>query len=242
VTGNMRLLGSSDGRSWVLSAGSAQPRRGVDPFAMFDMPDEWEGQVWATAGVKALLDLGPRTLRSRPQQAGCVIDAVRNARRPSHEQLQGSPDKPTCQVPVCNVVVPNDDFGQVDKKVRKEASRSCSVSTTIPDITREATMHSILYERLYWAAKRRLRVASSSKAALYAPVRYHEQPPGAKTPAGEAGLRVDPAGSPSLSRLCHPLRPARRAQVLPARRIAAAIRRDYQSGQVVLVGLPERAN
>jgi len=159
------------------------------PFASFQLPDAWEARYWAEPDTKALLALEPKDLAALvPSQAG-----LRYCRCPkcdateADDTLAWSPRKPavvTCTR--CGISVPNDDFpGLVDGQIPEETIE------VLPGVLHKYPYHNVdpvrqAYpaERLYLAAKRDYEARESlAKAALYAAVRYHEQPAAKKDPA-----------------------------------------------------------
>ena len=161
-----------------------------DPFGQFDLPDAWEERFWADPGVKALLALDAKALADLvPVQAG-----VRFCRCPAcdadeaDDPLAWSVAKPqvlTCRR--CGVVVPNDTFPAKDEKEKKVPEEAVEV---LPRVIHHYPYHAVEpekqrypEERLYLAAKRDSEAREFlAKAALYAAVRHHEQPPGRDDP------------------------------------------------------------
>jgi hypothetical protein len=171
-------------------AGGSPPPEGAGPFDRFDLPDDWEERFWSSPDVKALLRLSPKQVADLvPVQAG-----IRFCRCPACEADEADdplawsaehPEALTCRR--CGVTVPNDKFpAHEDKKPAPEEKIE----------VRPGVVHSYPYhevpadhqrypeERLYLAAKRDYEAKTFlCKAALYAAVRYHEQPPGRKDSA-----------------------------------------------------------
>ena len=175
-------------------AGSARRRAaarpaGTDPFAQFALPDAWEAEFWSVPGVKELLALDPKALAELvPVQAG-----LRYCRCPgcdageADDPLAWSLQKPTvltCRR--CGLTVPNDEIPAKDDK-KKVPEETVEV---LPRVFHHYPYHVVAAEkqrypdeRLYLAAKRDYEArAFLAKAALYAAVRHHEQPPGARQP------------------------------------------------------------
>ena len=167
-------------------AATIAPRPVADPFAQFDLPDAWEVEFWSLPGVKELQTLAPKALAELvPVQAG-----FRYCRCPgcdageADDPLAWSVQKPlvlTCRR--CGLTVPNDDIpAKVDKKVPEETIE------VLPRVIHHYPYHLVAAEkqrlpdeRLYLSAKRDYEArAFLAKAALYAAVRYHEQPPDAR--------------------------------------------------------------
>ena len=167
----------------------AAPPTPHNPFSQFDLPDVWEARFWADPGVKALRLLDARALADLvPVQSG-----IRFCRCPACDASEADdpltwsvarPQVVTCRR--CGVVVPNDTFpAKVDKKVPEEAVE------VLPHVIHHYPYHAVEpdkqrypEERLYLAAKRDYEAREFlAKTALYAAVRYHEQPPNQKDPA-----------------------------------------------------------
>ncbi len=159
------------------------------PFESFNLPDAWEDRFWAGEDAKALLKLEPKALVDLvPVQAGlryCRCPAC--DAKETDDPLTWSLAKPeilTCRA--CGVTVPNDTIPAkgADGKVPEE------VVEVLPRVLHKYPYHLVvpekqLYpdERLYLSAKRDYEIREFlSKAALYAAVRYHEQPEGGKDP------------------------------------------------------------
>ena len=217
---------------FLLTLLGSGPAVGSDPFARFDFPDAWEARFWSDPNVKALLALEPKAVAELvPVQAG-----LRHCRCPNcdateaDDPLVWSVTKPqilTCKR--CGVTVPNDKYPAKDEKEKKVPEEAVEV---LPHVIHHYPYHEVEpekqrypEERLYLAAKRDYEAREFlAKAALYAAVRYHEQPAGRQGPPPRtAGLHLDPAVRPGVSRLRHPLRPARPTQVFPAGQLAAPL-------------------
>ncbi|HMB05371.1 MAG TPA: hypothetical protein VKP69_16745, partial [Isosphaeraceae bacterium] len=167
---------------------SAGPASSRNPFDGFDLPDAWEAKFWADPGVKMLLRLDPRALADLvPVQAGVRFCRCPNCDAPeADDPLAWSATKPqvlTCRR--CGASVPNETYpAKDDKKVPEEAVE------VLPRVIHHYPYHAVEpgeqrypEERLYLAAKRDYEAREFlSKAALYAAVRHHEQPPRAKDP------------------------------------------------------------
>jgi hypothetical protein len=172
------------------ATGAGPPPAAADPFARFDLPDAWESSFWGSPNARALLALSPRAMADLvPTQAGvhfCRCPACDADE--SDNPLAWSLEKPrqlTCRR--CGVVVPNDKFpARNEKKAVPEETVE-----VLPGVVHHYPYHEVepnrqRYpgERLYLAAKCDDEArAFLAKAALYAAVRYHEQPPGRKDPA-----------------------------------------------------------
>ena len=160
-----------------------------DVFARFSLPDAWESTFWASSNAKKLLDLDPKTIAALvPTQAG-----VHFCRCPScdaseaDDTLEWSLEKPkTLACKHCGALLPNDKFPTHEKK--KPVPED--VVEVLPGITHVYPYHEVETahqrypgERLYLAAKADDRAREFfAKAALYAAVKYREQPPGSKDP------------------------------------------------------------
>lgn len=185
--------------TWVMfgfSAGAiaddaAKAKRIHDLFAQFELPDKWETRFWADPDIKVLLALDAKALADLvPVQAG-----VRYCRCPACDSTEAdntltwSPSKPkvvTCRN--CGIAIPNDDFPAKDEKEKKVLE---DVVEVLPGVSHHYPYHPVAAakqrypdERLYLAAKRDYETREFlAKSALYAAVRYHEQPAGSKDPA-----------------------------------------------------------
>lgn len=192
----------------LLLAGSARgeiPR--TDPFARFDLPDAWEATFWASPNARALLRLSPRAIADLvPTQAGIRFCRCPACDAPESEDPLGwsveHPESLACRR--CGAKVPkekekgkgkakeNDSKGEEtgkggkeDEKPKTDAEDAVEV---LPGVIHKYPYHEVEpehqrypEERLYLAAKRDYQVREFlSKAALYAAVRYHEQPSGRK--------------------------------------------------------------
>jgi hypothetical protein len=162
---------------------------GTDPLAQFALPDSWEAEFWSMPGVNELPALDPRTLADLvPVQAG-----LRHCRCPgceageAEDPLAWSVQQPkllTCRR--CGLTVPNDEIPTKDdqKKVPVETVE------VLPRVLHRYPYHLVPPEkqrypdeRLYLAAKCDYEArAFLAKAALYAAVRHHKQPPGGRQP------------------------------------------------------------
>jgi len=174
----------------VVALATAAPAVAADPFARFDLPDEWESRFWSGEGAKALFRLDPRAASALvPAQAG-----VRFCRCPACDADEADdplswsaalPEKLTCRR--CGVVVPNDKYPAPDEKDKKVPEEAVEVR---PGVTHHYPYHAVepaaqRYpdERLYLAAKRDYEAREFlAQAALYAAVRYRQGPPGRADP------------------------------------------------------------
>jgi hypothetical protein len=167
---------------------SSAPAPARNPFQQIDLPDDWEVRFWADPGVKALLELDPKALADLvPVQAGVRFCRCPNCDAPeADDPLSWSASKPevvTCRR--CGLSVPNDKYpAKDDKKIPEE------IVEVLPRVIHHYPYHAVEPEkqqypdeRLYLSAKRDYEARQFlAKAALYAAVRYHEQPSGAKDP------------------------------------------------------------
>jgi len=197
AAGVWRLPGALVLFSLALFPGSAlgdeasRVRRIHDLFAQFELPDKWEARFWAEPDVKALLELDAKQVAELvPVQAG-----VRYCRCPAcnateaDDTLNWSLRKPkvlTCRS--CSAEVPNETYPAKDEKEKKVPEEVVEVLPRVvhhyPYHAVEAAKQRYPDERLYLAAKRDYEAREFlSKAALYAAVRFHEQPAGSKDPA-----------------------------------------------------------
>jgi hypothetical protein len=162
---------------------------GHDPLTQFSLPDAWESRFWSLPGVKELTALDPRALAELvPIQAG-----IRYCRCPgcdadeTDDPLGWSVQQPqvlTCRA--CGLTLPNDSIPARDdqKRVPEETV------AVLPGVVHHYSYHQVAAEkqrypdeRLYLAAKRDYEArAFLAKLALYAAVRYHEQPPASRQP------------------------------------------------------------
>ena len=158
-----------------------------EPLAQFALPDSWEAEFWSMPGVKELAALDPKALADLvPVQAG-----LRYCRCPgcdadeTEDPLAWSLKKPTvltCRR--CGLTVPNDDIPAKDDK-KKVPEETVEV---LPRVLHHYPYHLVPAEkqrypdeRLYLAARCDYEArALLAKAALYAAVRHHEQPPEAR--------------------------------------------------------------
>ena len=186
-TAVVALLVSAD----AFAGEAAGAKRIHDLFAQFELPDDWESRFWADPNVRSLLALDAKALAELvPVQAG-----VRHCRCPAcdateaSDSLSWSVSKPkvlTCRR--CKATVPNETYPAKEEKEKKVPEDAVEV---LPGVTHHYPYHAVepgkqRYpdERLYLAAKRDYEAREFlAKAALYAAVRYHEQPAGSKDPA-----------------------------------------------------------
>ncbi|WP_406693593.1 hypothetical protein V5E97_21400 [Singulisphaera sp. Ch08] len=170
---------------------AADAKRIHNLFAQFELPDNWETRFWADPNVKSLLALDAKALAELvPVQAG-----IRHCRCPACDATETSnsltwsvsnPKVLTCRN--CQATVPNDTYPAKDQKEKKVPEDVVEVrhgvSHRYPYHAVEATKQRYPDEKLYLAAKRDYEAREFlAKAALYAAVRYHEQPAGSKDPA-----------------------------------------------------------
>lgn len=161
----------------------------ADVFARFDLPDAWESSFWASANAKKLLDLEPRAIAALvPIQAGIHFCRCPACDAPeADDPLEWSLERPqSLHCKHCGASFPNDKFpAHEEKKPVPE-----DVVDVLPGITHKYPYHEVEAdhqrypgERLYLAAKSDDRAREFlAKAALYAAVKYREQPPGSKDP------------------------------------------------------------
>jgi hypothetical protein len=166
----------------------AGPTLAEGPFARFDLPDAWEARFWGSPDAVTLLEMDSKRLADLvPTQAG-----FRFCRCPScdateaDDSLTWSIRKPkviTCKH--CNESFPNDKIpAQTDKKVPEDTVE------VVPGLIHHYPYHAVeaekqkrVDERLYLSAKRDYEAREYlSKAALYAAIRYREQPLGRPDP------------------------------------------------------------
>ena len=161
----------------------------VDPFAKFDLPDEWEARFWGSPDTLALMEMDPRRLADLvPTQAGLRFCRCPACDAPEVDDPLGwsirKPKVVTCKK--CGAEFPNDKIpAQADKKVPEETVE------VVPGVVHHYPYHAVeaekqhyADERLYLSARRDHEARESlSKAALYAAVRYREQPLGQPDPA-----------------------------------------------------------
>ncbi len=184
-----------------------RPAPAVDPFARFDLPDDWEARFWGSPDARALLELDPKALADLvPTQAGLRFCRCPACDAPERDDPLGwSTRKPgvvTCKR--CGGSFPGDKFpAPVDKKVPEEVVEiRPGVAHKYPYHAVEADRQAYPEERLYLAARRDYEAREYlAKAALYAAVRHREQAGG-------------PGKDPALARLACVL-VLRFAQVYP---------------------------
>lgn len=191
--------------------GADRPAR-KDPFAGFDLPDAWEAKYWAEPAVRHLMTLDTKALAALvPVQAGlrfcrCPACGADEAGEPLSWSLL-DPDHLICRRCGATVAIarsappkaetnpepdsakPKDDEKDKDKKEEKPLPEDKievlpRVYHTYPYLEIEPDARTFPEERHYLAARRDY-VAREflSKAALYAAIRYREQPRGARDPA-----------------------------------------------------------
>jgi hypothetical protein len=156
------------------------------PFSTFDLPDRWEAKFWADPGLAALLDLDVKAIAALvPEQAGfkycrCPKCGVSDLDDPLSWSI-AKPDRLTCRT--CSATFPDEKYpAKTSDKVPEE------VVEVSPRHFHRYPYHAVeaekcLYpdERIYLAAKRDHEAREFlAKAAMYAAVRYHEQPAAAK--------------------------------------------------------------
>jgi hypothetical protein len=193
-------------------AAAAPPvKPAADPFARFDLPDSWEARFWASTEAIALFRLDLEDVADLvPVQAGIRFCRCPSCDAPeADDPLTWSVVQPkvlTCKR--CGAIVPKehppaqdhkdkckvggDDKKEEDKdKEKDKKSGSEDTIEVLHGVTHhypyeevEPTHQRYPGERLYLAAKRDYEAREFlAKAALYAAVRYREQPPGNKDPA-----------------------------------------------------------
>ncbi len=170
-------------------AGEGPKSRPVDPLARFDLPDDWEARFWGSPDAVALLEMSPRRLADLvPTQAGLRYCRCPACDAPEADDPLGwsirSPQVVTCKK--CGATFPNDKIpAQVDKKVPEETVEVVPGRRPPLPLPRGRGREAALPRRaalpLGQARLRGPRVPL--KAALYAAVRYREQPLGEPDPA-----------------------------------------------------------
>jgi hypothetical protein len=171
------------------TAPPAVPPPNPDPFSRFKLPEAWEARFWSLPGVRELPALDPRALAALvPVQAG-----LRYCRCPGCDASEvddplgwsiRQPEVLTCRR--CGLTVPNGEIPARDDK-KQVPEETVEV---LPGVVHHYPYHLITPEkqrypdeRLYLAAKRDYEArAFLAKAALYAAVRHHEQPPASRQP------------------------------------------------------------
>lgn len=167
-----------------------KPAPARDPFASFALPDDWEQQFWASEDVQALVAMEPKAIAQLvPTQSGlryCRCPACGAAE--ADEPLRWSLKKPTvvtCRQ--CNVELPNDQY---PAKIPHTPGLPPGVPEesveVLPRVFHKYPYHLVVAEkqshpdeRLYLAARRDHEIQEFlARAALYAAVKYHEQPEG----------------------------------------------------------------
>src|SRR5262245_19803181 len=183
--------------SIVAAAHAAQPdapERRANVFAQFELPDDWEARFWADPGVKVLLALDAKGLAELvPVQAG-----VRYCRCPecdateAENPLRWSPARPkvlTCRR--CGATVLGEDRPTAQDKEKDKDKKPPEETVEVlprvvhhyPYVEPDPQRQRYPDERLYLAAKRDYEAREFlAKTALYAAVRYYEQPADSKDP------------------------------------------------------------
>lgn len=176
--------------AWIASGTAKAGEAGrPSPFEGFNLPDAWEARFWAEPDVESLRSLEPKELAALvPVQAGLRFCRCPGCFASEHDDplcwTLSQPDQLTCRR--CGLKVPNDTIpAKVDKKVPEE------VVEVLPGTRHRYPYHAVELERqaypderLYLAAKRDYEAREFlAKAALYAAVRWHEQPPARRDPA-----------------------------------------------------------
>jgi hypothetical protein len=162
------------------------PRRSLESnlYDRMALPEAWKAKFWASAAAQALFAMEPKAIADLvPVQSG-----VRFCRCPAcdadelDDPLIWSPAKPailTCRR--CGATLPDDKYPakEKDKKTPPEETIEVLPGTIhhYPYHAVEATRARVPDERLYLTAKRDYQARLFlTKSALYAAVKYHEQP------------------------------------------------------------------
>jgi hypothetical protein len=175
-----RATGDADVEHVRLRAGSA------DPLRTFELPDSWQARFWAEPVVEALLGRDPKEIAALiPAQGGlhfCRCPACGAAE--TDDPLAWSPAEPeklTCRR--CGASLPNEKFppkpppGQPPAPSEDVVEVRPRVYHKYPFMTVEAEKQAFPDERIYLAAKRDDAArAFLARLALYAAVRYRDQP------------------------------------------------------------------
>jgi hypothetical protein len=170
----------------AFAAGGFAQQPTASPLASFKLPEAWAARFWADPAVKKLLELDAKALAALvPVQAGirhcrCPACTATEADDPLTWSLE-RPDVLTCRR--CGATIPSETIpAKVDGKVPEEAVE------VLPGEFHHYPFHVVephrqAYpdERVYLAAKRDDEIrAFLAKSALYAAVRYSDQPAGQK--------------------------------------------------------------
>ncbi len=154
----------------------------------FDLPDDWEARFWGSPDAVALLEMSPNRLAELvPTQAGLRFCRCPGCDAPESDDPLGwsikAPQIIKCKR--CGATFPNEKIpAQVDKKVPEEAVEVVpGVFHHYPYHVVEAEKQHFDGERLYLSARRDYEAREYlSKAALYAAIRYRQQPLGQPDP------------------------------------------------------------
>jgi hypothetical protein len=165
------------------------PNPPANPFDGFDLPDAWKARFWGSPDAVALLEMDPKRLADLvPTQAGLRFCRCPNCdATETDEPLDWSIRKPkvvTCKR--CGESFPNEKVPAPDKD-KKIPEETIEVVTGrvhhYPYHALEAEKQRYPDERLYLSARRDYETREYfSKAALYAALRYREQPLGSPDP------------------------------------------------------------
>lgn len=177
-------------RDDVVKTAPSGPPLDVVLYDRMSLPESWKSQFWGSTAARSLFAMEPKAIADLvPTQAG-----VRFCRCPACEAselddpLIWSPEKPTALVcKRCGVNIPNDKFPAKEKDKPGPPEETVEVVSGIihhyPYHAVEATKSRYPDERLYLHAKRDYQVRLYlTKAALYAAVKYREQPREARDP------------------------------------------------------------
>jgi hypothetical protein len=181
------------GLAQTSSVGMSESRAAESPFERFALPDDWEALFWGEPEVRALLTMELKDVAALvPAQAGLRVAACPACRAPDVSEPLGwsilKPDVVTCRK--CGGSFPND---KVPVKLKGPEGEYVpeEVVEVRPGVLHHYPYHGVAAEfqqypdqRIYVGAKRDYEVRTYlAKAALYAAVRWHEQPTGVKDPA-----------------------------------------------------------
>jgi hypothetical protein len=176
----------------ALGAGEVPVR--ANPFVSFRLPKAWQDRFWADPATSKLLELDAAAVAKLvPVQAGlrfcrcpgCGASEAENTLTWSLER----PDDLNCRR--CGLTLPNATVPAKAKDKEGKDSGSEDVIEVLPGLLHkypyhilEAHLQAYPDERLYLSAKRDDEAREFlAKAALYAAVRYQEQPAGQRDPA-----------------------------------------------------------
>ena len=171
----------------LIAAGPPGAR--VDPFARFELPDEWQARFWGNPDARALLKLEPKALAALvPVQAGLRFCPCPGCDAPDRADPLGwsirKPASLTCKR--CGATFPDDKIpAKKDGKAPEETIEVApGVTHKYPYHVAEGDHARYADDRLFLDARRDHEAREYlAKAALYAAVRYRDRPADPDRPA-----------------------------------------------------------